>query len=37
MLARMPSTSLRLFSYKQTYETGFAPNPKYGACTLTTC
>jgi hypothetical protein len=28
---------LRLFSYKQTHDTGFAPNPFYGVCTLATC
>lgn len=28
---------MRLFSYKQTYDTGFAPNPFHGTCTLATC
>src|SRR3989304_5404176 len=31
------NASLRLFSYKQTHDTGFAPNPFHGACTLATC
>ncbi len=30
-------TEMRLFSYKQTHDTGFAPNPFHGVCTLTTC
>ena len=33
----MPGPSLRLFCYKQTHDTGFAPNPFHGVCTLTTC
>lgn len=34
----MPSDkSIRLFSYKQTDDTGFAPNPFHGVCTLATC
>lgn len=28
---------MRLFAYKQTHDTGFAPNPFHGACTLATC
>ena len=28
---------IRLFAYKQTYDTGFAPNPFHGVCTLATC
>lgn len=28
---------MRLFSYKLTSDTGFAPNPFHGACTLATC
>lgn len=28
---------IRLFAYKQTHDTGFAPNPFYGVCTLATC
>lgn len=28
---------MRLFSYKQTHDTGFAPNPFHGVCTLATC
>lgn len=28
---------VRLFSYKQTDDTGFAPNPFHGVCTLATC
>jgi len=27
----------RLFCYKQTHDTGFAPNPFHGFCTLATC
>ena len=27
----------RLFSYKLTHDTGFAPNPFFGVCTLATC
>ena len=27
----------RLYSYIQTYDTGFAPNPFHGFCTLATC
>jgi len=30
-------TTLRLISYKQTHDTGFAPNPFHGFCTLATC
>ena len=34
----MPTPSpIRLFSYKQTHDTGFAPNPFHGVCTLATC
>ena len=33
----MLGSSLRLFTYKQTHDTGFAPNPFHGVCTLTTC
>ena len=34
----MPTTStIRLFTYKQTHDTGFAPNPFHGICTLATC
>jgi hypothetical protein len=29
--------AMRLFSYKQTHDTGFAPNPFHGVCTLATC
>lgn len=29
--------SIRLFSYKLKYDTGFAPNPFHGVCTLATC
>jgi hypothetical protein len=29
--------SLRLFAYKQTHDTGFAPNPFHGFLTLATC
>jgi len=29
--------SVRLYSYKQTHDTGFAPNPFHGVCTLATC
>ncbi len=32
---RMPTA--RLCSYKQTHDTGFAPNPFHGYCTLATC
>ena len=28
---------IRLFAYKQTHDTGFAPNPFHGVCTLATC
>jgi Nucleotide modification associated domain 2 len=28
---------MRLFTYKQKYDTGFAPNPFHGTCTLATC
>lgn len=28
---------MRLFAYKQTADSGFAPNPFHGACTLATC
>jgi hypothetical protein len=28
---------MRLFSYKLKYDTGFAPNPFHGVCTLATC
>ncbi len=28
---------IRLFAYKQKYDTGFAPNPFHGVCTLATC
>lgn len=28
---------IRLFAYKQTHDTGFAPNPFHGFCTLATC
>lgn len=28
---------MRLYSYILTYDTGFAPNPFYGYCTLATC
>jgi len=28
---------MRLFSYKMTYDTGFAPNPFHGVLTLATC
>lgn len=28
---------MRLFTYKQTHDTGFAPNPFHGVCTLATC
>jgi Nucleotide modification associated domain 2 len=28
---------IRLFTYKQTHDTGFAPNPFHGVCTLATC
>ncbi len=28
---------MSLFSYKQTHDTGFAPNPFHGVCTLATC
>lgn len=28
---------MRLFAYKQTHDTGFAPNPFHGVCTLATC
>ena len=28
---------MRLFSYIMTYDTGFAPNPFHGYCTLATC
>jgi len=28
---------MRLFSYKMTHDTGFAPNPFHGAMTLATC
>ena len=31
------SSSIRLFTYKQTHDTGFAPNPFHGVCTLATC
>ena len=34
----MPAISaVRLFAYKQTHDSGFAPNPFYGVCTLATC
>jgi len=34
----MPIPSpVRLFTYKQTHDTGFAPNPFHGYCTLATC
>lgn len=29
--------AIRLFTYKQTHDTGFAPNPFHGVCTLATC
>lgn len=29
--------SMRLFTYKQTHDSGFAPNPFHGVCTLATC
>jgi hypothetical protein len=29
--------AMRLFAYKMTHDTGFAPNPFHGACTLATC
>ena len=28
---------MRLFTYKMTHDTGFAPNPFWGFLTLTTC
>lgn len=31
------SAPIRLFSYKQTHDTGFAPNPFHGVLTLATC
>lgn len=31
------SFTMRLFAYKQTHDTGFAPNPFHGVCTLATC
>lgn len=33
----MANDETRLFCYKQTHDTGFAPNPFHGRCTLTTC
>lgn len=33
----MTEADLRLFSYKLTHDTGFAPNPFHGVCTLATC
>jgi len=33
----MGTEEIRLFCYKQTHDTGFAPNPFHGHCTLTTC
>jgi hypothetical protein len=33
----MADPSIRLFTYKQTHDTGFAPNPFHGFCTLATC
>jgi hypothetical protein len=31
------SPTIRLFTYKLTHDTGFAPNPFHGVCTLATC
>jgi hypothetical protein len=33
----MATVDKRLFCYKQTHDTGFAPNPFHGHCTLATC
>lgn len=33
----MADSAIRLFAYKQTHDTGFAPNPFHGLCTLATC
>jgi len=33
----MVAAPIPLFCYKQTHDTGFAPNPFHGHCPLTTC
>src|SRR2546428_6193932 len=37
MASRRVWRAMRLFSYKLTHDSGFAPNPFHGICTLATC
>ena len=36
-LGRAPVKAMRLFTYRLKHDTGFAPNPFHGVCTMATC